>query len=81
MAGARILRCNATVTTTSNPYCAALGIHPPRIEDARSSADANYYSLLLVALLERGEPTTLEEVAARFAAAGITPTGEQRFSL
>jgi hypothetical protein len=54
-----------------------LGIHPPRIEDARSSADANYYSLLLVALLERGEPMTLEEVAARFAAAGIAPTREQ----
>ena len=24
------------------PYCAALGIQPPRIEDASSSPDANY---------------------------------------
>ena len=62
------------MTISSNVYCAALGIHPPRIEDARSSPDANYYSLLLVALLERGGPMTLDEAAARFAAAGVTPT-------
>jgi hypothetical protein len=30
-------------------------------EDARSSPDANYNSLLLMALFERGEPMTLEE--------------------
>jgi hypothetical protein len=65
------------VTSPSNAYCAALGIDPPRIEDARSSPDANYYSLLLVALLERGAPMTLDEVATRFAAAGIAPTAEQ----
>ena len=62
------------MTSTTNAYCAALGIHAPRIEDARSSPDANYYSLLLVALLERGEPMTLEDVALRFAAAGVAPT-------
>ncbi len=62
------------MTISSNAYCAALGIHPPRIEDARSSSDANYYSLLLVALLERGGPMTLMDAAARFAAAGIAPT-------
>ena len=42
------------MTNDSNPYCTALGIPVPRLEDARSSPDANYYSLLLVALLERG---------------------------
>ena len=62
------------MTSTTNAYCAALGIHAPRIQDARSSPDANYYSLLLVALLERGEPMTLEDVALRFAAAGVAPT-------
>jgi hypothetical protein len=62
------------VTPSSNAYCAVLGIHPPRVEDAKSSPDANYYSLLLVALLERGEPMTLDEVAARLAAAGVAPT-------
>lgn len=65
------------MTISSNAYCAALGIHPPRIEDARSSPDANYYSLLLVALLERGGPMTLGEVAARFAAARIAPTARE----
>ena len=62
------------MTSIGNAYCAALGIRTPRIEDAKSSPDANYYSLLLVALLERGEPMTLEDVAVRFAAAGITST-------
>ena len=65
------------MTTPGNAYCSALGIDPPRIEDARSSPDANYYSLLVVALLERGAPMTLEEVAARFVAAGIAATAEQ----
>lgn len=58
----------------SNAYCTPLGIQPPRIEDARLSPDANFYSLLLVALLERGAPVTLEDVAARFVAAGIAST-------
>ena len=65
------------MTSTGNTYCAALGIQPPRIEDAKSSPDANYYSLLLVALLECGGPMTLEDVAARFAAAGAAPTAGQ----
>lgn len=65
------------MTTTSNAYCAALGIRAPRIEDAKSSPDANYYSLLLVALLEHGEPMTLEDVAVRFEAAGIAPTAAE----
>lgn len=70
------------MTTTSNAYCAALGIRAPRIEDAKSSPDANCYSLLLVALLERGEPMTLADVAIRFAAAGVAPTvGEALASL
>jgi hypothetical protein len=49
------------VTTNSNAYCAAFGIHPPRIEDARSSSHANHHSLLLVALLECSEAMTLVE--------------------
>jgi hypothetical protein len=34
-------------------------------------------SLLIVALLERGELMTLEAAAARFAAAGITSTADE----
>lgn len=52
--------------STTNPCCRALGIEVPRLEAARDRADANFYSLLLVALLERGEPLTLEDVANRF---------------
>ena len=69
------------MTSSTNPYCAALGIPVPRIEDARSSPDANYYGLLLVALLERGGPLTLEEVASRFAEAGVARAREALVSL
>jgi hypothetical protein len=55
----------------SNPYCEALGIQVPRLEDAAGSRDANWYSLLIAALLERGGPVTLEETAERFEQAGI----------
>jgi len=51
------------------------------MEDARSSPDANYYSLLLVALLERGGPLTLEEAASRFEEAGVAPAREALASL
>ncbi len=59
--------------TTGNPYCDALRIEVPRLEAAARSPDANYYSLLIVALLERGGPITLGEAAKRFEAAGIAP--------
>ena len=57
--------------TNTNPYCVALGIPVPRVETACSSPDAKYYGLLLVALLERGAPLTLEEAALRFEEAGV----------
>ena len=72
---------NAPVTRTSNAYCDALGIRPPAVEDAMSSTDANYYSLLLVALLEHGAPMTLPQVAARFEAAGVAPAPDALASL
>ena len=64
-----------------NAYCAALGIDPPSIEAAKSSPDANYYSLLLIALLERGEPATLTDVAHRFEEAGVAPAADALASL
>ncbi len=69
------------MTISTNAYCAALGIHVPRMEDARSSPDANYYSMLLVALLERGGPLTLEEAASRFEEAGVALAHEALASL
>ncbi len=55
----------------NNPYCEALGIAVPRLELAKDSPDANYFALLIVALLEHGGPMTLEQVARRFEEAGI----------
>lgn len=57
----------------TNRYCEALGIGVPVLERVKDQRDANTYSLLLVALLERGEAMTLAEVAERFAAAGVAP--------
>ena len=57
--------------TTTNAYCAALGIQTPSLAVARKSPDANCYSLLIVALLEKGEPITLAEAARRFEEAGV----------
>ena len=58
----------------TNPYCEALGIQVPNLQVAKNSPGANYYSLLIVALLERGKPATLQEVARRFEEAGVTTT-------
>jgi len=66
---------------TTNPYCQALGIRVPRLETARQRPDANFYSLLIVALLERGEPLTLAEVAGRFEEAGVAPAARALASL
>jgi hypothetical protein len=70
----------ATVSET-NPYCSRLGIAVPRLEAAKNSPDANYYSLLIVALLERGAPITLREAAKRFEEAGIAPASSALASL
>jgi hypothetical protein len=67
--------------STTNAYCEALGIRVPRLEQARRSPDANTYSLLLVALLERGEPITLVEAAKRFEQAGVAPADRALASL
>ncbi|MBN1675386.1 MAG: hypothetical protein JXR37_30375 [Kiritimatiellae bacterium] len=54
-----------------NPYCEALGIDIPSVEQAAESRDANWYSLLIAVLLERGGPVSLDEAAERIAAAGV----------
>lgn len=64
-----------------NPYCEALGIDVPRLEVAKNRPDANYYSLLIVALLERGETITLEQAAKRFEEAGLGPRDQLLASL
>lgn len=55
-----------------NPYCTALGIKIPSLEVAKGAKDKNTYALLIVALLEKGEPMTLDEAADRFEMAGVS---------
>ena len=56
-----------------NRWCQVLGIEVPRLESVKDHREANTYALLLVALLERGEPLTLVEVAQRLSEAGGGP--------
>jgi hypothetical protein len=65
----------------TNRYCAQLGIDVPRLEAVKHHADATTFSLLIVALLERGDPMTLVEVAERFEQAGIAHAGDALLSL
>jgi len=65
----------------TNPYCEVLRIPVPRLETAKESPDANYYALLIVALLERGAPITLEAAARRFAEAGVATADRALASL
>lgn len=66
---------------TTNSYCDVLGIPVPSLEDVKGRTDAIPYSLLITALLERGGPMTLEEVAERFEQAGIAPAARALLSL
>ena len=65
----------------SNPYCDALGIGIPKLEVAKDHREANYYGLLIVFLLERGGPVTLQEAAKRFDEAGVAPAAHALASL
>jgi hypothetical protein len=62
-------------------WCQTLGIKPPKLEAVVGHREANTFALLLVALLERGEPMTLADVAARFEEAGIAERPRALLSL
>ena len=66
---------------TKNLWCLALGIAPPKLEAVVGHREANTFALLLVALLERGAPMTLVEVAARFEEVGIAERSSALLSL
>ncbi|MBI4864579.1 MAG: hypothetical protein HY815_30635 [Candidatus Riflebacteria bacterium] len=52
-------------------WCDVLGIAPPSPDDIlRSGRSVNLHQLMVVALLERGTPATLEELAAQLRRAG-----------
>ena len=71
----------ANMKARTNPYCDALGIGIPNLEVVKDNRDANYYRLLIVVLLERGEPVTLQEAAQRFDEAGVAPAAHALASL
>ncbi|TXD37442.1 hypothetical protein FRC98_07025 [Lujinxingia vulgaris] len=64
-----------------NVWCKALNMDRPSLEKVKDHRDANTYSRLIVALLERGEPMTLDEVAERFEEAGIASRSRALLSL
>jgi hypothetical protein len=64
-----------------NLYCQALGIPVPRLDDVKSHPEANYYSLLIIALLEHGGPMTLADVARRLERVGFAPAASVLGSL
>ena len=67
--------------TSTSDWCQTLGITPPKLEAVAGHRQANTFALLLVALLERGEPMTLADVAARFEEAGIAERSRALLSL
>jgi hypothetical protein len=54
-----------------NRWCEVAGITSPSLQAVARHPEANVFALLIVALLERGEPMTLPAVAERFEEAGI----------
>jgi Plasmid pRiA4b ORF-3-like protein len=56
---------------TTNAYCDPLQLAVPSLEAVKDHREAKTYSLLIVALLERGAPMALVEVAERFEDAGV----------
>lgn len=68
-------------TVATNAYCEPLGIEVPSLERVKGHPEANWYSLLIVALLERGEPMTLDQVARRFEEAGLASAPRARHGL
>ncbi len=64
------------MSRSTNPYCEVLGIEPPRVEAVKDDPLGSFFVFLIVAVLERGEPMTLEEAAERFERAGIAPADE-----
>ena len=70
----------------TNRYCETLGIEVPTLEQVvgkrlRTGGQPTVFGLLVVALLEHGQPMTLEAVAERLERAGVGPADEALRSL
>jgi hypothetical protein len=66
---------------TASDWCRALGIPPPQLDAVLGHREASTFTLLVVALLERGAPMTLADVAARFEDAGVASRSRALLSL
>lgn len=65
-----------------NAYCERLGVPVPRLEDMLASKRLNVREAMIVALLERGGPMTLEELAHRLDSAGVeSQSGDMAHSI
>ncbi len=65
----------------SNPYCDVLKIKVPSLKAVKHHREASPFTLMLVALLERGESMTLLEVATEFERAGVAAADDALRSL
>ncbi|WP_437946123.1 hypothetical protein WME98_35690 [Sorangium sp. So ce296] len=75
-------RPDRAMSPAQNRYCERLGIAVPRVEDVAAQGTAKLFHLMIVALLERGGPMTLDEIAERLEAAGVVAeTGDLTHSL
>ncbi len=68
--------------TVHNLYCERLGLSIPRLEDVVGRKGVKLFHLMVVALLERGRPMGLADLAGRLRAAGIVAaSGDLALSL
>ncbi|WP_437572712.1 hypothetical protein [Sorangium sp. So ce542] len=77
-----VARPEGAMNPPQNRYCERLGIAVPRVEDVAAQGTAKLFHLMIVALLERGGPMTLDEIAERLESAGVlAETGDLAHSL
>ncbi|MFH1465076.1 MAG: hypothetical protein ABIO70_11890 [Pseudomonadota bacterium] len=65
-----------------NRVCEALGVPPILLDAYRPARSPSLFHWMILALVERGEPMTIDEIAARLEALGVTAnTGDLVYSL
>lgn len=70
------------MSSQTNRYCSHLDVLVPRVEDYVGRHEVRLFHLMVVALLEQGEPLSIEAIAARLMAAGAwAPSGDMVHSL
>jgi hypothetical protein len=70
------------VEQSSNTYCEKLAIPVPCVEDAMQRPGVKLFHLMVVALLEAGEPLGLLDIVVRLTLAGVdAPSGDLEMSL